>query len=75
VYDGWGLHDGSRSPQCVEPLVFDLWTDHRWNRREQREPTTGDFFKNRKILGYVDPQLQNRVSLITAMPFSKTDRP
>jgi hypothetical protein len=22
-----------------------------------------------------DPQLQNRVSLITAMPFSKTDRP
>jgi hypothetical protein len=33
------------------------------------------FPKNRKILGYVDPQLQNRVSLITAMPFSKTDRP
>jgi hypothetical protein len=40
-----------------------------------RGRTIGDFFQNGKILGYVDPQLQNRVSLITAMPFSKTDRP
>jgi hypothetical protein len=31
--------------------------------------------KNRKIQGYVNPQLQHRVSLITAMPLSKIDRP
>jgi hypothetical protein len=46
-----------------------------WPNREQREPTIDDFFQNRKIVDYVDPQLQNRVSLITATPFSKTDRP
>jgi hypothetical protein len=47
--------------------------NHRWNRREQREPAIGDFFQKPKDPRYVDPQLQNHVSLITAMPFSKTD--